>query len=905
MADDTVNVGDGSIEIHPELDDAALAAMELKLKAALEAAGNDIKVKLGQNISEGTRVPEPVLRDIESQFSNLGTRLGRNVRVSTASELRDVQRDFDLTLLGLQSLADLRGKGIFAKIFGAGVSGPLGELKQAFNDLAPGLEDSGKKAGGGFSKGFVDAISFLPGRMENIFSNPAVAGAVAGIAIELASGFAGAFVATLGLAGIGAGVASAILNNDKAHAGALAFIATIKSDFQSLSQVFADPVTQAFGTISAYSRQFFDFLRPAFANLSVNIPQLTEGLGRMLTALGPPIAELLNFASAQILPVLAEFLPKIGDALGNLLESFNNRGSVQAFGDVLASLVVVLDGLSVAFRVFGTLVDFVHQALAGLILVVVGILQPLEHLPFVGGDVKKALEGMSTAAIDMTGTMGGLTPTSDNAATSMLHFGEKMTDAQKAAQDQKQALDDLQLSINAQLSSLDEAYNKTTKVTDTQIRFTGALGTLDASLRKNGSSLDVNTEAGAKNADSLGNAAKAARDHFLAQIAAHVPIDVATADYNRNTDALRRTAQAAGLNKQQTEALIATYGKIPTDVNTILSLQGLDGIKNDLNALLAEQYALEHGVSVAQAKKDGGFGGAFQGKAAGGLIQGPGGPKDDVIPAWVSNGEYVINAAATAANLPLLHAINNANGKRFAQGGFVGQRQHADWPFPIDVSKTKVPTKAEAMAALAGHFGGIGGPGGIGGAVPAGIIGAWIQAASKYTNIEWPEGVFTIIMRESGGNPNSINLWDSNAQAGHPSIGLMQTIPGTFQAYRDPRLPDNIRDPVANIVAAVNYIHSRYGSIFRVQQAHAELPPQGYHAGGPVLVRDQGGPVPPGYSTIFNGTGKDEFIQNPKAGSGINLTINLDGKTVFQDHLDASHDQLISALMSGRDAGGA
>ncbi|MGJ3559634.1 transglycosylase SLT domain-containing protein [Streptomyces sp. INA 01156] len=36
---------------------------------------------------------------------------------------------------------------------------------------------------------------------------------------------------------------------------------------------------------------------------------------------------------------------------------------------------------------------------------------------------------------------------------------------------------------------------------------------------------------------------------------------------------------------------------------------------------------------------------------------------------------------------------------------------------------------------------------------------------------------------ESGGNPNAINLWDSNAKAGYPSQGLMQTIPQTFAAY--------------------------------------------------------------------------------------------------------------------------
>ena len=53
----------------------------------------------------------------------------------------------------------------------------------------------------------------------------------------------------------------------------------------------------------------------------------------------------------------------------------------------------------------------------------------------------------------------------------------------------------------------------------------------------------------------------------------------------------------------------------------------------------------------------------------GGYISGPGGPRDDHVPALLSNGEFVINAAATRANRPLLEAINSS--RRFQQGGFV------------------------------------------------------------------------------------------------------------------------------------------------------------------------------------------------------------------------------------------
>lgn len=66
------------------------------------------------------------------------------------------------------------------------------------------------------------------------------------------------------------------------------------------------------------------------------------------------------------------------------------------------------------------------------------------------------------------------------------------------------------------------------------------------------------------------------------------------------------------------------------------------------------------------------FGGAVK-AADGGLIRGPGGPRDDKVPALLSNKEFVVNAEATARNLPLLEAINSGRGlARLADGGLVG-----------------------------------------------------------------------------------------------------------------------------------------------------------------------------------------------------------------------------------------
>ncbi|TCR12368.1 transglycosylase SLT domain-containing protein [Streptomyces sp. BK205] len=81
-------------------------------------------------------------------------------------------------------------------------------------------------------------------------------------------------------------------------------------------------------------------------------------------------------------------------------------------------------------------------------------------------------------------------------------------------------------------------------------------------------------------------------------------------------------------------------------------------------------------------------------------------------------------------------------------------------------------------------------------------------------------GLYRNIMRESSGNPNAINNWDINAINGVPSIGLLQIIKPTFNAYHVPGTAWSQYDPVANITASANYAFHRYGSIDNVNSAY-------------------------------------------------------------------------------------
>jgi phage-related protein len=110
------------------------------------------------------------------------------------------------------------------------------------------------------------------------------------------------------------------------------------------------------------------------------------------------------------------------------------------------------------------------------------------------------------------------------------------------------------------------------------------------------------------------------------------------------------------------------------------------------------------------------------------------------------------------------------------------------------------------------------------------------------------DAVLRRIQFESGGNPRAINLTDSNARAGHPSRGLMQTIPTTFAAYAGPYRGRGIYDPLANIYAGANYAIHTYGSLAAIDPRNRA---RGY---------DAGGFLQPGLTTVYNGTGKPEPV---------------------------------------------
>lgn len=172
-------------------------------------------------------------------------------------------------------------------------------------------------------------------------------------------------------------------------------------------------------------------------------------------------------------------------------------------------------------------------------------------------------------------------------------------------------------------------------------------------------------------------------------------------------------------------------------------------------------------------------------------------------------------------------------------GASIARRIFGDLPHALGhivskglVAVTSLPGKAlSALGSLGGKLGDLlgglfGGGGGKGVSRWAstvrtvlGLLGAPMSALGP---------VLKRIGMESAGNPRAINLWDINARRGHPSQGLMQTIPSTFNRYSGPFRSRGITDPLANVYAGVNYAMHRYGRNW----VHVMTRSGGYDSGG-------------------------------------------------------------------------
>jgi TP901 family phage tail tape measure protein len=228
-----------------------------------------------------------------------------------------------------------------------------------------------------------------------------------------------------------------------------------------------------------------------------------------------------------------------------------------------------------------------------------------------------------------------------------------------------------------------------------------ALNALSEAAGAADASVDGTNEASLRLRESLIGAETSARTAATAILENGGSMDEATAAYRRGREAIIASMVAKGMDAgaaaawadrvlgtaAAAEAAIGSYSDelraVPPRTNTDIQhnarqkqeeVNGYQRALWNLNGQTATTYVQTHYYSTGEVGTVRPVPVNGRNYATGGQIFGPGTGTSDSIPAWLSNGEFVIRAAAVQKyGTAFMNAINSGRIPRFASGGPVGE----------------------------------------------------------------------------------------------------------------------------------------------------------------------------------------------------------------------------------------
>lgn len=638
-------------------------------------------------------------------------------------------------------------------------------------------------------------------------------------------------------------------------------VGQIASALKSFSGTSAQ-IWQAFNQSIQQANTFIDSLRTGMAAGAISSQQYTQSVASIVQQL-IPYASKSQAALAEVEALAAE---AGGPASGSLatLKGWVDKNAVSAntFTNYIDGMTVKLSNVTTIARNFaGTLQSDVAQAVANAAVNTSKITQ---------------LTDAYTQSLQTNGANASQTKTAQDALINALK-AEGFS-----AQTAQQMTDILSTSYGKNQNAGNANMTQTQKTMQAQQDMANEINTNVVAALTNGSqSLTSTTNNHLKPMQGQiqgGNIV--ALDQMASRFSASLPqalgITNAASDNSKNAH-LSPLQQLINAINRNTQTMIQTFKGWPSSEKTNVQLSASGGatIKSSVPGGGSGQ------VDVAST-----IGNQL---AGGGVIPGYE-PGHDSVPALLSKGEGILipQAVRMLGGRDSIEAINS-RAQHFATGGVAGWPQgfatgafnsmragdtsFSDTFAEVLSASMKAVIKSAQNSLNAGTSIPVHG-------LSLSLVPYFTQAmALTGVPSSWLGDLETIAAYESGLNPNAINLSDSNAAAGDPSRGLMQTIMSTFLAYHQAGTSMDIYDPTANIAAAINYIKARYGSVFNVPGIVSLS-----HGGGYVGY-DSGGLLMPGLTLAYNGTGQPETITPPGAGGGgsmVHTTINIDGKKVAE-----------------------
>ncbi len=782
------------ITIRTRSDTTGLAAAEAESKASGDRAGKGFGASFAKGLA-GTAVAgaaasvAPLIAEVFSGaiVGGFGAALV-GMAILGASKLKPVQQAFDtFKTRATQDLTDI------GKPFAPVLEGILGTATTVMGKLTPVFTGAIKTISGPFEQ-FSETLT-------RSFDSPAVTSSINAIAKAFAAMLKSLSPSIPGMVNEIAGaiqqIADTFAQNPKA--------------FTNIIQFFVDMTNDALRLIPPLTK-FLSVLPPGVLG--------AIAAGFLAIAVGAKAA-----AAAEVLAAGPPGL--VAAAIVLLALAFTECWQKSAlFRDIIKDIATVM--LQVGIIILKVNQDIVGSFLNVIGVIIGGLAKAFGGLPFgVGSALKsvaKSFDGFKSGVNDsfnsMIGQMqkwqAGLSGAASTAHDTTAKITADFASQQRAAGTARTALDNYTDEITKNGTSTAAAQRDRQQLITDMAKAGVSSVTAKTDVGDYTTAVSLN--------GSKSQSAEAARTKLISDILA-----VSTNSKRGQSDLSAFTA-AVSANGTRSDAAKSARAKLIADlIGAGLDSRTATGLVNTLSTAISRIPSKKATVSVfasggggmtytekvAGSISSGGF--SLHSLATGGLITEGTTPTADDVLARLSKGEAVVPAWLVPKVAPILskHGVPG-----FANGGIAGMTpwaSSAETSFAsrvehsliaLEAAHLKASTASAAKAAAAATASQVANVG-------SGVA-RWTADVQKALKMEGlPLSLTAQVLRqittESGGNPNAINNSDSNAAAGDPSRGLLQTIMTTFEAYHWPGTSNNIYDPLANIAAAINYARHVYG----------------------------------------------------------------------------------------------
>lgn len=455
----------------------------------------------------------------------------------------------------------------------------VGRLKKQFANLSGELAEEGVKVGAKVGVKVGESIMSQAAHAM-MGSRAMLIGGLVGLG-AIASPFLGAAISSAVLGGVGTGgiiggVALAA-QDVRVQDEAKKLGTHLAEAFKDAGQPLVAPTIQALQELHGVTDKVAADLKQGFASVAPVFLPLVRGIAGLVDQAMPGFLRALE-AAKPVIRAIANELPDIGQAISDFFDEISSESDGAIMGFIALSKFI-----QAAIRGTG-------QFLAALSKTYEGALQFAARM----GPILEALYGWIPGLGDIIRTNNKRIDEQILGLAKAKDVGGDYSGALEGIADSATEARQKMLQLN---DALNHFFGIAMNSSEATIAYERAWDEMIDTLTEGKRTLDVSTEAGRENLESINATIKGIQEMHQARVDEGMAVDQSLAIRDRELEKLRAQLLQLGYNKQQINDIITLYKLMPELASTTVQAPGAETTLSQLREILSLINALKGGIA--------------------------------------------------------------------------------------------------------------------------------------------------------------------------------------------------------------------------------------------------------------------------------------------------------------------